>query len=53
MLDAFGMRDSMTRRQLSELFIQDEATAFAMVQILLNKALVVESGNYSNYELPE
>lgn len=53
MLEAFGIPDSLTRQQLLELFDQDEATAFAMVQILLNESLVAEAGKHGNYELPD
>ncbi len=53
MLEAFGIPDNLTRGQLLELFGQDEATAFAMVQILLNEGLVTASGKHSDYELPE
>jgi hypothetical protein len=53
MLEAFGIPDSLTRKQLMELFDQDEASAFAMVQILAREGLVAESGKHGNYELPE
>ena len=53
MLEAFGIPDSLTRLQLLELFDKDEATAFAMVQILLWEGLVAESGKHGDYELPE
>jgi hypothetical protein len=53
MLEAFGIPDSLTRRQLMELFDQDEATAFAMVQILTREGLIAESGKHGDYELPE
>src|ERR1700761_2507283 len=52
MLEAFGIPDSLTRAQLLELFDQDEASAFAMVQVLLREELVAESGKHGNYELP-
>jgi hypothetical protein len=52
-LEAFGIPDSLTRTQLLDLFDQDEATAFAMVQILLSEALVAGSGKPGPYELPE
>jgi hypothetical protein len=52
MLEAFGIPDSLTRRQLLELFDQDEASAFTMVQILLREGLVAESGKHGSYELP-
>jgi hypothetical protein len=53
MLEAFGIPDSLTRPQLLELFDKDEATAFAMVQILVWEGLVTESGKHGDYELPE
>lgn len=52
-LEAFGIPDSLTRRQLLELFDQDEAAAFAMVQILLREGLIAEAGKHGDYELPE
>jgi hypothetical protein len=53
MLEAFGIPDSLTRRQLLELFDQDEASAFAMVQVLIREKLIAESGKHGDYELPE
>jgi len=53
MLEAFGIPDSLTRKQLLELFDQDEATAFAMVQILAREGLVAEAGKHGDYELPQ
>ncbi|MDB5127027.1 hypothetical protein [Mucilaginibacter sp.] len=53
MLEAFGIPDSLTRRQLMSLFDQDEASAFAMVQILTREGLIAESGKHGDYELPE
>lgn len=53
MLEAFGIPDSLTRTQLMSLFDQDEATAFAMVQILIREGLVAEAGKHGNFELPE
>ena len=53
MLEAFGIPDSLTRKQLLELFGDDEATAFAMVQILIREELIAESGKHGDYELPE
>ncbi|WP_428329369.1 hypothetical protein [Mucilaginibacter sp.] len=53
MLEAFGIPDSLTRRQLLELFDQDEASAFAMVQALSREGLVAEAGKHGDYELPE
>jgi hypothetical protein len=53
MLEAFGIPDSLTRVQLLQLFDQDEAAAFAMVQILLHEGLVAEAGKHGDYELPE
>ena len=52
-LEAFGIPDSLTRRQLLELFGHDEATAFSMVQILLREGLIAETGKHGDYELPE
>ncbi|GGH24042.1 hypothetical protein [Mucilaginibacter phyllosphaerae] len=52
-LEAFGIPDSLTRRQLMELFDQDEATAFAMVQALAREGLIATSGKHGDYELPE
>jgi hypothetical protein len=52
-LEAFGIPDSLTRLQLLQLFDQDEATAFAMVQILLREGLIAESGKHGDYELPD
>ena len=53
MLEAFGIPDSLTRKQLLELFDQDESTAFAMVQILIREGLIAEAGKHGNFELPE
>lgn len=53
MLEAFGIPDSLTRAQLLELFDQDEASAFAMVQVLAREELVAESGKHGDFELPE
>ncbi|MBE9584304.1 hypothetical protein IM792_07585 [Mucilaginibacter sp. JRF] len=53
LLEAFGIPDSLTRRQILALFDQDEASAFAMVQALLREELVVVSGSYGEFELPE
>lgn len=52
-LEAFGIPDSLTRAQLMQLFDQDEAAAFAMVQILLREGLIAESGKHGDYELPD
>lgn len=52
-LEAFGIPDSLTRAQLMTLFDQDEATAFAMVQMLEQEGLVARSGRHGDYELPE
>jgi len=52
-LEAFGIPDSLTRLQLLELFDQDEASAFAMVQILLREELIAEYGKHGDYELPQ
>ena len=52
-LEAFGIPDSLTRSQLMQLFDQDEAAAFAMVQILLREGLIAESGKHGNFELPD
>jgi hypothetical protein len=53
MLEAFGIPDSLTRNQLLELFDNDEATAFAMVQVLIREGLIAESGKHGDFELPE
>jgi hypothetical protein len=52
-LEAFGIPDSLTRLQLLELFDQDEAAAFAVVQILLREGLIAEAGKHGDYELPD
>jgi hypothetical protein len=52
-LEAFGIPDSLTRLQLLELFDQDEAAAFAMVQVLTREGLITKSGLHGDYELPE
>jgi hypothetical protein len=52
-LEAFGIPDSLTRQQLLELFDQDEATAFALVQILTREDLIAEAGKHGDYDLPE
>lgn len=52
-LEAFGIPDSLTRNQLLELFDQDEAAAFAMVQALTREGFIAESGKHGDYELPE
>lgn len=52
-LEAFGIPDSLTRLQLLELFDQDEAAAFAIVQILLREELIAEAGKHGDYELPD
>ncbi|WDF81180.1 hypothetical protein PQ469_14305 [Mucilaginibacter sp. KACC 22773] len=53
LLEAFGIPDSLTRLQLLELFGQDEAAAYAMVQALQREGLVAQSGKHGDYELPE
>ncbi|RVU02989.1 hypothetical protein EOD41_03380 [Mucilaginibacter limnophilus] len=53
LLGAFGVPDSLTRLQVLDLFGQDEAAAFAMVQILLREDLIKSSGSYGEFELPE
>jgi hypothetical protein len=53
MLEAFGIPDSLTRKQLMNLFDQDEAVAFAMVQILEHEGLVARVGKHGDFELPE
>jgi hypothetical protein len=52
-LEAFGIPDSLTRLQLLDLFDHDEATAFAMVQVLTREGLITKSGLHGDYELPE
>ncbi|TWR31524.1 hypothetical protein FPZ43_03360 [Mucilaginibacter pallidiroseus] len=53
LLQAFGVPDSLTRLQIMDLFDQDEATAFAMVQALMREGFITSSGKHGNYELPE
>jgi hypothetical protein len=53
LLEAFGIPDSLTRLQLMELFDQDEAAAFAMVQALTREGLIAVAGKHGDYELPE
>jgi len=53
LLEAFGVPDMLTRRQVMGLFDQDEATAFRMVQILLREELVAEKGDHGDFDLPE
>ncbi len=53
LLEAFGIPDSLTRPQLLELFDQDEAAAFAMVQALTREGLIAVAGKHGDYELPE
>ena len=53
MLEAFGIPDSLTRLQLLELFDQDEASAFAMVQALTREGFAAKFGKHGPYELPE
>jgi hypothetical protein len=53
LLAAFGVPDSLTRGQLLQLFDNDEAVAFAMVQALAREGLVAEKGKPARYELPE
>jgi hypothetical protein len=52
-LEAFGIPDSLTRQQLLELFDQDEATAFTLVQILLREGFIAQTGKHGDYDLPE
>jgi hypothetical protein len=52
-LEAFGIPDSLTRQQLMELFDQDEATAFALVQILTREGYIAVTGKHGDYDLPE
>jgi hypothetical protein len=53
MLEAFGIPDSLSRKQLMTLFDEDEASAFAMVQVLVREELVAEVGNHGDFDLPE
>jgi len=53
LLEAFGIPDSLTRLQLLELFGQDEASAYAMVEALKREGLIAQSGKHGDYELPE
>lgn len=52
-LESFGVPDSLTRGQLMQLFDNDEAMAYAMVQALSREGLVAEAGKPGHYELPE
>ncbi|MFD2146063.1 hypothetical protein [Mucilaginibacter antarcticus] len=52
-LEAFGVPDSLTRLQLLQLFDNDEAMAYAMVQALAREGLVAEAGKPGHYELPD
>jgi hypothetical protein len=52
-LEAFGIPDSLTRLQLLTLFDQDEATAFALIQLLIREGFVAETGKHGAYDLPE
>ena len=53
LLAAFGVPDSLTRRQLLELFDGDEATAYTMVQVLVREGLVAEAGIPGQFELAD
>jgi hypothetical protein len=53
LLGAFGVPDTLSRKQVMALFDQDEATAFRMVQILLREELVAERGAHGDFDLPE
>src|SRR4051812_46029136 len=52
-LESFGVPDTLTGKQLLQLFDNDETTAYAMVQALAREDLVVEAGKPGHYELPE
>jgi len=52
LLEAFGVRDMLSRGDLMDLFDQDEAAAFAMVQVLAREEFVAEVGKHGDYELP-
>ncbi|QQL50181.1 hypothetical protein [Mucilaginibacter ginkgonis] len=52
-LEAFGISDSLTRNQLLVLFGHDEATAFALMQILLREGFIALNGVHGAYDLPE
>lgn len=52
-LEAFGVPCSLTRPQMLQLFDQDEAAAFAMIQILLREQLIAEAGKHGQFELPD
>jgi len=52
-LEAFGIPDSLTRLQLLELFDQDEAAAFVMVQVLLREELIAEVGKHGEFGLAD
>src|ERR1700748_3142322 len=53
LLEAFGIPDSLTRENVLELFDQDEAEAFAMVQILIREGLIAGTGEHGPYDLPQ
>jgi len=53
MLEAFGVRDMLTRGDLMLLFDEDEAAAFAMVNVLARENFVAEVGKHGDYELPD
>jgi hypothetical protein len=53
LLQAFGVPDTLTRRQLLQLFDNDETTAYAMIQALAREGLIAEAGKPGQYELPE
>ncbi len=52
-LEAFGVPDNLTRAQILQLFDNDEATAYAMVQALIREQLVKVAGKAGPYEIPE
>jgi hypothetical protein len=52
-LEAFGIPDSLTRQQLLVLFDQDEAAAFAIVQLLTREGYIAHTGKHGPYDLPE
>jgi hypothetical protein len=52
LLDAFGSGDMLTRKQVLELFEQDEAFAVELVGFLVSEGLVVEIGLSTEHGLP-
>lgn len=51
-LGSFGVPDSLTRDQLLQLFDNDEAAAYVIIQALTREGFAAEAGQPSRYELP-